>query len=214
MIDNFFKGVFITFCVKRQIYITEYIGTIVFIGALLLALISSFYFIVDADVGKNIFYLLFIIGLLIGMTYLFVRLLLFMIPQNALSKDQLKKIIGKKSKLQKELSMIFKKDSARYTARDYKIISELVSNEKFYNSGVVIFRSYIIFFMFSIILGCLYLSSPVWTLKKMYMILTDSMKYENKALEKRFAWRKMLVNNTYEYYPFSLEYPRSNSCPE
>ena len=199
---------------KRQIYITEYIGTIVFIGALLLALISSFYFIVDADVGKNIFYLLFIIGLLIGMTYLFVRLLLFMIPQNALSKDQLKKIIGKKSKLQKELSMIFKKDSARYTTRDYKIISELVSNEKFYNSGVVIFRSYIIFFIFSIILGCLYLSSPVWTLKKMYMILTDSMKYENKALEKRFAWRKMLVNNTYEYYPFSLEYPRSNSCPE
>ena len=199
---------------ERKINMWERVNIIGFLVVIIFILIAGYlgfflYFEKFFQIGSFILRFLKAIVAII-FVYVYAKLFLFMITENALTKEQFKKLSKEKEKYKIKIEKKKNKIPLASTAKLRALVKEGNKlNEKYYR-GTTFFNFFPGFVLFSIIFGFFYMVSPIWTIKSISSVAKNCTK--NKKLGKGciFGWRKILnlKERNYKYHAFLLTRPK------
>jgi len=177
----------------------------IFIGGLIFFSYLEKFFTIDFYVSTAFKILIAIILL-----YIYIKLLFFMPTKNALTNKQFEELSEKKKKYRIKTKKKENRIPLVSITKFEALLREGDELNKEYYKGIIFFDSFTGFVLFSIFFGFFYMSSPIWTIKQIFVIAKDCIKNKKSGKRCKFIWRKVLdvKERVYVYYVSLLPLPK------
>ena len=180
------------------------------LNLILILLIAEkiFFYFRDVKLFENVLYnsitlTLFYIGVYLFLINFYYKLFKFESKKDLLTESELKELIKEKAKYSKKILRKENRSPKASTKKLNQLIKEGKEINKKLDKGIVSFKSYIVFLLFSIYYGT-YVGLPIWSIK-------NSIKYFPKAfknffklkIDSEYIWDKFVRNKEVHYYLYS-----------